>query len=684
MGLLLRPGVYYAETPQGAHMVTHDGEFAFTGRSIYQLIDRLAPLLDGRYTLAELTGHLPAERQTMVQELVTALMERGVLRDAEPAAMPDTGPAGHEHDVAFTGFFRDYPANAFRAYQDKVTLVLGAGRLCGAVAIAAARSGLHEVRVVTTSECPTEIAPDCCGWRLGWRGGGPPATESDSRVRSLLEGVDLVLHASDRPMVRRARLLDDVCAELDIPLAQALVVDRHAWIASRGIGSPVGGGWTSGWRRFAARRPGATRGWSWQDPPSDSAPDEVCATAVANQLVHDVFQSITRPAEAVGNRMVRVDLATLRSEVCTFVPHPFVGENNTATDFADRIGRLREGPRLAEETFSRRAAVCASDQVGIFGDPVEREFAQLPLHVCEIEVADPVGLLDPGGLATKVTGVGLDFATARYQAALKAFAVYASLMVDPRRLSSVAPGLVDSRADPDGMLSALQQGRLTGLVRGYGIAHGDDHLVDARQVFPAMRAPASPYVPPPGVAAGYDWHEAVTAGMVGQCGDLTMRNLAMSTTPFPRIDLAGAELDVRGDRYRALLAAIGETVIVYNVTGPLGVPTVVGYLGSVAAGHASSLSVAGAVTDMLEQLLLHYQARMNHQPDYAPAPVPDIPHDLRGTATLPLADAPAGDATAVATVLQERGHRLIAVPLDHDSEVNALMPYTVHVVISHD
>jgi hypothetical protein len=32
--------------------------------------------------------------------------------------------------------------------------------------------------------------------------------------------------------------------------------------------------------------------------------------------------------------------------------------------------------------------------------------------------------------------------------------------------------------------------------------------------------------------------------------------------------------------------------------------------------------------------------------------------------------------------LVERGHHPIVVPLDHDSEVIAIMPYIVHVVIT--
>lgn len=694
MGLLLRPDAYCAQTPDGAYVLTHEGESAFTGRSVYQLIDRLTPFLDGRHSLAELTADLPAERRQMVRELITTLIERGAVRDVDRGGAPGAGPAGHQHEVAFAGYFLDSPGPAFREYQDTVTLVIGAGRLGRAVAVAAARSGLRQVRVVTTAECPADLErPGAAG--DGWRGdrqrlaGDLTHEEARNAIGSLLEGVDLVLHASDRPMVERARLLDQLGQEAGVPIAQTLVLDDHAWIASAGLGGRAGVSWTSGWRRLQARRrPDATRRPARDDALPPVAPDELSATAVASQLVHGVFQAITLPAGATKDAMTRVELATLDSAACAYLPHPFAvpAFATSGTDFADRIARLSAGARLDEQTFSRRAVACAGDQVGVFGDPAEREFAQIPLHVCEIEVSDPVGLLDPARPAPKVTGAGLDFATARYQAALKAFASYASLMIDPRRLNTIGDRRADSRTDPDTMLSALKSGQVTGLVQGYGVADGGTHLVDVSRVFPALRAPASPpaspYVPPPGVAAAYDWREAVIRGMVGQCLRLTLGDLAMSARPYPRVDLAGAALDARGDRYRALLAAIGEPVTVYDVTGPLGVPTMVGYLGSVAAGCASSPSAVGALTDALEQVLVHYQARENDQPDYAPAPIRDIPDRLRGTTTGPLSGEPARDGTVLAAALAQRGHRPIAIPLDHDPEVGAIMPYIVHVVIT--
>ncbi len=89
------PGAYYAETPDGVHMLTHDGELALTGPAVYRLLDRLAPALNGQYSLADLTAHLPLERQTMVRDLVTALIERSVVRDTDRSLLwmswwPDT------------------------------------------------------------------------------------------------------------------------------------------------------------------------------------------------------------------------------------------------------------------------------------------------------------------------------------------------------------------------------------------------------------------------------------------------------------------------------------------------------------------------------------------------------------------------------------------------------------------
>ena len=135
-----------------------------------------------------------------------------------------------------------------------------------------------------------------------------------------------------------------------------------------------------------------------------------------------------------------------------------------------------------------------------------------------------------------------------------------------------------------------------------------------------------------------------------------------------------------------MLATTGQTVTIYDVTGPLGVPTMVGYLGSDAAGCGSSLSRVDAVADTLEELLLYHQALSNGEREYAPPAAPSIPPDMRGTGEVPIVPAVVPDPTAATVIatLVAHGHHPVAVPLDHDGGVNAIMPFTVHVALSHD
>lgn len=629
MGLLLRPDAYYARTPGGAHVLTPDGECGFTGRTVYELIDRLAPLLDGSRSLDDLTAGLSAERQEMVRSLITALADHSIVGEAGPGSGPGA---------------------ALARYQETVTVVTGTGRLSEAVVAAAVRSGLRNVHAVAG---------------LG---------------SALPDGTGLVLHAADVPVPEQARRLGRLCGAAGVAFAQAAVAGDRAWFTAPADGGG-GAGWASGARRLAALRPGATD--------SPAALGGLEARVVASQFV----QAAIGPG---GSGITSVSLTDLSSQAHALVPHPFeLPAPGGEADLAARVAVLRNGARFDDERFSRHAFRCADDHVGVFTPPGERDFSQIPLHVCEARVSDPAGLLGAGSVP-RVTGAALDFATARYRAALAAFATYGSLMVDPRRVrtGTAAGQPAGPCSDPDQALAALRAGGLAGFVAGYGLADGATALVDVARVFPALRTPAVPYVAPAGTAAGYDWDEAVVAGLLSQCLRITADEAAAAAAPFPRLDLPGAVLGERGDRYRALLEGLPEPVTVYDITGPLGVPAVVCYLGTVPVSSASGLSAADAVTDALQRLVLWQQSREAGQPGYAPPPVRGLPARLRGHITVALRGGRGGDAGAgagedagaavgaLAGALLARGHRAVAVPLDHDPGVSALMPYIVRVVIA--
>src|SRR5262249_39366306 len=75
--LALREDAYYAPSPAGAAILTHQGRVSLTGSSIYQWIERLAPFLNGQHSLPELTAALSPERRQLVEQLVTTLLDPG-------------------------------------------------------------------------------------------------------------------------------------------------------------------------------------------------------------------------------------------------------------------------------------------------------------------------------------------------------------------------------------------------------------------------------------------------------------------------------------------------------------------------------------------------------------------------------------------------------------------------------
>lgn len=637
MGLLLRPDAYYGPTPEGIYFLTYQGTFHLPGRTMYELITRLAPYLDGRHDLDQLTADLSAERRGTVRDLLTHLMGLGVIRDVR---QPDTFDA-HRPEVEFLGYHRQDPLAAFRAYEDHRTLVLGTGRLPNAVAAAATRSGIRDVHIAAGSEDP-------------------------DRMRPLLQGIDLVFHTAEPSTLERAHLVDRLCAETGIRVAQAVQLDNQVWLGPMGQVPSNGHTWTAGFSRWVARHPRTAQYAAADLTPSGAA-------AVAAQVVQGTFLTITEVAEHPQNQMVSFDPETLESRRHRFLPHPF-----TLAVTPDRPTIATDGPRIAEDIFSLRAVACTGDQVGVIGEPTERSFDQVPLRVCEIEVSDPVGLLGFRPNALSVTGVGLDFATARYRAAMRALAVYGSLMVDPRRLLTSG----GKARDPKETLRELRTGQTTAFVWGYGCIDGKPVLIDARAAFSALRPDGTiDYRPPAGVSAGYSLREAVTAGLIAHCHQLTLGEAVTTTTPFPRVDPAEVSMDAEGDRYLRMLTAVGELLTFYDITGSLGVPAVMSYLGTAPAGCASGLSLSSALTQTLEQTVLAYQAKVNGQPRLAPPAVSQLPESARGTMRSTEHEGVTLDVASLDKKLRGQGHVPLVVPLDHDSEVHAIMPHIVHVVL---
>ena len=183
---------------------------------------------------------------------------------------------------------------------------------------------------------------------------------------------------------------------------------------------------------------------------------------LAHQLFQNAFRHVTGLADGddPGLRMLRFDLQTLHTTSHRVLSHPYARAAfiESVAEFNEAVDALQRGPRLDPEEFSQRAISCVEERVGPFRSIGEREFAQLPLHVSEVTVADPVSLLKAHDAPITVTATGDDFVSARHRAALRAFTVYCSLCVDPRRVLIDDRGVLTGSSTPRKTLSLLPKG----------------------------------------------------------------------------------------------------------------------------------------------------------------------------------------------------------------------------------
>ena len=136
---------------------------------------------------------------------------------------------------------------------------------------------------------------------------------------------------------------------------------------------------------------------------------------------------------------------------------------------------------------------------------------------------------------------------------------------------------------------------------------------------------------------------------------------------------------------------MGESVAVYDVTGPLQVPTLAICLGERTVAYGTHSNVALALQDGLAQAVLSRQLS-GEQILVENLPfVPALPLSLRSSTivrTIPTTPFNTYDASQawsdlkdwLQKILKMNRWRVFAVPLDHDPVLHQIQPYIVHVL----
>jgi len=680
----LRSDTLYVPSPDGTYLMNNQKALTLPGSQTYRWIERLAPHLDGRTTLDELTTGLPADKRGAVTNLVQFLLDQGFATDVagdRPHQLTVPEEQTYAAEIAFVGYFRDSAGSRFEQFRNTRGVAIGSGRTLAALVQANLHCGIADLQVMAVDDAPENLAVH--------ERHAQAARKRDARqtltyaklpdwnriesVRAALREFDVVMHVADRPFLARARLVNQVCVEEGKTLVQAIVLGDHAWIGPLVAPDHPRSCWECAWRRAWPRLSGALLDFT--DRP-DVEPTVFLtgppAALVSNHVAFEVFKSVTGagPLDTSGG-VVRIDLETLRTHSHRFVPHPMcsVSHGSVATP-------RTAGPATADdESFSTAAAILFDDMLGVFTEISERDFVQLPLKVSEVVFPDPS---IPSGGRVAAHGAGTTVRAARLQATRRACELYAVRLVDRGKLVTTAAAehrarLVGAEAEQDQF----------GWVWARDLVTDRRRLVPAAAAFPVLRRQRACTGTAPGLASGYSWAEAVCRGVSGQATWLSVAEFGGDGDPVPRVDV-GATDDVDTDRYLRMLAATGQQFDVYDVTGCLRAPAFAFCAGERTVAWVSDLDVSTAIASGLERILLDSQARSNGQLDYCPD-APALPPPRRGDRTVLPSTVPAGgwedQVHRWCDLFTNRNISPVAVPLDHDLAVTAVLPHVVNVLL---
>lgn len=701
---------YYIQTSDGVYLRGNNSRLALKGKSLYKLLKHLIPHLDGTVTLEELTGGLDAARARMIIHLLEKLSTHHFLQDTsqdQPHTLRVPDLDMYAPGIAFIEAFQTSAAYRFERFCAQRLLLIGSRSSLTSLVQASLQCGARQISAIIAPEdqdqaeadfrqqlhtllAETDMPEDERVLTLhSW--------EDEAEMRAHIQAYDAVLHIADSSTSDRAQLLNRLCREQQKTLIQAVLVDETAWIGPL-VAPRTGICWECAWRRLQDNLAPLTSQFSYkasqeQRTARNHELTESQATILANRLLFSLFQHCTQagPTEAAG-KVIELDLTTLLSKDHVALSHPLClacqqALEPTAEHFLSHIQRLQKQEAIDPDKLLQTLATRVDEQLGLFTEFERGDFVQVPLAIyqatlpralCNEHQAEPV----------KVIGTSIDRVAARIETAHKASERYAAVLVDQRRLLNHAAAQQCSCP----MITAEQLLETCPHTSGDEVRQAEgmwtwalDLQTQQAALVPASHVFTSPEQHTRGLASGNIWDEALCDALTDWCRELTIEQLANAHQPYPQVDLAQTLTTPEGTYLIRALQATGRCITVYEITGSLGVPTFAVCLDQKTVAYSSHCDIERALSLGLEQALQQCQSEQFQQPEYALAPVLDVPMHLRGdTVTVPRSTCPEAWSERqdwLLKQLQTNTFRAFAVPLDHDPALAETLPFIVRVLV---
>lgn len=435
-----RDTFFLPNTESSVYFRNNLSSFLMEGRSIDQWIEKIMPMLNGEYTLGELTNGLQGPYKNRVYEIAEALYQNGFVRDVShdrSHQLEEKVLTKYAEQIEYLDSFGDSGAYRFQTFRQSKVLAIGSGPFLISLISALIECGLPKFHMLVTDSVPTnrrrlaEIVEHT-------RKENPEIElkeinqhiQKENNWTDIVKSFDSILYVSESGDVEELCMLNHACRE-EKKLFLPAVCLNQVGLAGPLVHPDNDGCWESAWRRL--HKSVFNKNKQLHTFSSTSG------AMLANVIVFELFKKLTgcKGAEQ-KNHYFLLDLETLEGSWHSFVPHPMVTDQMKAIwvrDFNLLDEKHVDSRKLSELLLS--FSQMTSAESGIFHIWGEGELNQLPLAQCRVQATDPF-TEGPAELLPSIVCSGLTHEETRIEAGLTGIEAYLSNSLE-RLVPSLPP-----------------------------------------------------------------------------------------------------------------------------------------------------------------------------------------------------------------------------------------------------
>ncbi|HHT7189552.1 TPA: putative thiazole-containing bacteriocin maturation protein [Bacillus cereus] len=442
----------------GVYFRNNASSFRMDGDGIFNWIEKLMPMFNGQYSLAEITDGLPLPYQNRVFEIGEILYENGFVRDVSQDAPHELNSElldRYASQIEFLEADSHSGALKFETYRAANVLIIGSGDILTSLVSSLLESGLPTFHYLVTDRDETNYARIHELIERAYEMDDNVLiqeidTTIDRPLHEVFEPFDWILYVSQNGDIEALKAVHTICREIEKNFIPAIC------LANIGLAGPVVIAdreecWESAWHRLHET--------TLQNENSPDSFSPITSAMLANIIVFELFKHIASDAY----REKEPQFFLLNYETLEGTWHPFI-KHLLATDESFTIDTIENLPEKLEQRSNQHTSTelfrffdsLTSKETGIFHVWDEQDLYQLPLSQCNIQVATPLSD-GPTSLLPLMTCGGLTHNEARREAGLTGIETYVAEIIHRLIPEHNDIGIGAGETMAEGVYRALQQ-----------------------------------------------------------------------------------------------------------------------------------------------------------------------------------------------------------------------------------